>query len=186
MILGGSGLVGHAVARRLLAAAPKRLVLVALFEDEVNATARVLEPYRGRAAVDVEWGDVFLPATLARRERSAVMADAEQRRLILHDLLNELTDEVLHRSFLYQLLVQYRPDAVVDSINTATAFAYQDTTRSAQELLALANALETRPGSRVPNSFSFSIGISSYPALTTDRRKLYAQADSALYWSKTH
>jgi FlaA1/EpsC-like NDP-sugar epimerase len=35
MILGGSGLVGHAVARRLLAAAPRRLVLVALFEDEV-------------------------------------------------------------------------------------------------------------------------------------------------------
>ena len=140
MILGGSGLVGHAVARRLLAAAPKRLVLVALFEDEVKATARALEPYRGRAAVDVEWGDVFMPATLARRERGAVMADAEQRRLVLSDLLNELTDDVLQRSFLYQLLVQYRPDAVVDSINSATAFAYQDTTRSAQELWALATS----------------------------------------------
>ena len=138
MILGGSGLVGHAVARRLLAAAPKRLVLVALFEDEVKATARALEPYRGRIAVEVEWGDIFMPATLARRERSAVMADPEQRRLILHDLLDELTDEVLQRSFLYQLLARYRPDAVVDSINTATAFAYQDTTRSAQELLARA------------------------------------------------
>src|SRR2546427_1627717 len=33
MILGGSGLVGHAVARRLLAAAPRRIVLVALFEE---------------------------------------------------------------------------------------------------------------------------------------------------------
>src|SRR5256886_16696223 len=40
----GSGLVGHAVARRLLAAAPRRLVLVALFEEEVRATARALEP----------------------------------------------------------------------------------------------------------------------------------------------
>ncbi len=50
----------------------------------------------------------------------------------------------------------------------------------------LASALETRPGSSVPNSFSFSIGISGFPDLTTDRRQLYAQADSALYWAKTH
>ena len=38
----------------------------------------------------------------------------------------------------------------------------------------------------MPDSFSFSIGISAFPALTTDRRELYSQADSALYWSKTH
>src|SRR5256885_5648420 len=138
MIRGGSGLVGHAVARRLLTAAPRRLVLVALFEDEVRATARALEPYRGRAAIDVEWGNVFLPASLAQLERGAVVANPDQRRLVLHDLLGELTDEVLQRSFLYQLLLKYKPDAVVDSINTATAFAYQDPIESAQQLLALA------------------------------------------------
>ena len=105
MILGGSGLVGHAVARRLLATAPRRLVLVALFEDEVRATARALEPYRGRATIDVEWGNVFLPASLAQLERGAVVANPEQRRLVLQDLLGELTDDVLQRSFLYQLLL---------------------------------------------------------------------------------
>src|SRR5437867_12383053 len=84
------------------------------------------------------WGDVFLPAGLARLERGAVMANPEHRRLVLQDLLSELTDDLLHRSFLYQLLMKYKPDAVVDSINTATAFAYQDPQQSAQELLALA------------------------------------------------
>src|SRR5256885_15688764 len=74
MILGGSGLVGHAVARRLLAAAPRRVVLVALFEDEVRATARALEPDRGRATIEVEWGNVFLPASLAQLERGAILA----------------------------------------------------------------------------------------------------------------
>ena len=138
MILGGSGLVGHAVARRLLGTAPRRLVLVALFDEEVRATARALEPYRGRATIEVEWGNVFLPATLAHLERGAVMANPEHRRLMLQDLLDELTDDVCHRSFLYQLLIKYKPDAVVDSINTATAFAYQDGLRSAQDLLALA------------------------------------------------
>jgi diguanylate cyclase (GGDEF)-like protein len=50
----------------------------------------------------------------------------------------------------------------------------------------LSTALETRPSSGVPNSFSFSIGISGLPEYSTDRRQLYAQADSALYWAKTH
>jgi len=138
MILGGSGLVGHAVARRLLGAAPRRVVLVALFEDEVRATARALEPYRGRTTIEVEWGNVFLPASLAQLERGSVMANPEHRRLMLQDLLSELTDDVFHRSFLSRLLLKYKPDAVVDSINTATAFAYQDALRSAQDLLALA------------------------------------------------
>ena len=72
VILGGSGLVGHAVARRLLAAGPKRLVLVALFEDEVRATARALDGERGATVIDVEWGNVFLPATVAQLDRAAV------------------------------------------------------------------------------------------------------------------
>jgi hypothetical protein len=138
MILGGSGLVGHAVARRLLAAAPRRLVLVALFEDEVKATARALEPFRSRTAIALEWGNVFMPASLARLERGAVMRDAQHRALLLHDVLDELTGDILERSFLYQLLMKYRADAVVDSINTATAFAYQDVVQSARDLLARA------------------------------------------------
>jgi hypothetical protein len=138
MILGGSGLVGHAVARRLLGAAPRRVVLVALFEEEVRATALALAPYQGRATIEVEWGNVFLPASLAQLERGAVLANPVHRRLMLQDLVSELTEDVYHRSFLYQLLLKYKPDAVVDSINTATAFAYQDALRSALDLLALA------------------------------------------------
>jgi diguanylate cyclase (GGDEF)-like protein len=42
---------------------------------------------------------------------------------------------------------------------------------------------ETRPG--MP-SFSFSAGISTFPALSGDRSRLYRQADAALYWSKRH
>ena len=135
MILGGSGLVGHAVAKRLLGAAPSRIILVALFEDDVKATARALDPHRGGTAIDVEWGDLFLPASLARLERGAVMADPAHRRLLVNDLLGELTEDILRRSFLYQLLTTHRPDIVIDSVNTATAFAYQDAEKSAQVLL---------------------------------------------------
>jgi len=140
VLFGGSGLVGHAVARRLLEKGPRRLVLVALFEDEVRASAQALEPYRGDAAIDVEWGNVLLPAPVSRLERSALLADPSHRALVLGDLLSDLTEDVLERSLLYQILTKHKPDAVVDSINTATAFAYQDVFQSARDLWAGARA----------------------------------------------
>ena len=136
MLLGGSGLVGHAVARRVLAEGPKRLVLVSLFEAEVRSAADALQPHRGRAEIAVEWGNVFLPASVARRERGEILADGKHRALVIQDQFGDLTDEVLERNLLYQLLLKHRPDAVVDSINTATAFAYQDIFQSARDLLS--------------------------------------------------
>ncbi len=137
MLLGGSGLVGHAVARRVLATTPppRRLVLVALYEDEVRAAARALEPYRSGVTIDVEWGNIFAPASVARLDLAVILASDDHRALVLGDLLGDLTDGVLERSLVLQLLVRYKPEAVVDSINTATAFAYQDVFHSARALL---------------------------------------------------
>jgi hypothetical protein len=136
LMLGGGGLVGHAVARKLLVLQPKRIILVALYEDEVRRTAASLEPYRGGTAVDCEWGNVFLPAPACRLDRNAVLADPALRRMMIDDLIGDLTPAVLERSFLYQLFQRWRPDIVVDCINTATAFAYQDVFQSARALLA--------------------------------------------------
>src|SRR3989440_8322189 len=137
MLLGGSGLGGPAAARRLLKAPqpPRRLVLVALFDDEVRAAAKSLKPYRNSTAIEVESGNVFMPEPVARLDVSTVMASAEHRALLLGDLLGDLTEQVLERNLLFRLLLRYTPDAVVDSINTATAFAYQDIFQSARELL---------------------------------------------------
>ena len=136
LMLGGGGLVGHAVARKLLALGPKRIILVALYEDEVRRTAASLEPYRSGAAIACEWGNVFLPEPACRLDRAAVLGDPVLRRMLIDDLIGDLTPAVLERSFLYQLFHRWRPDIVVDCINTATAFAYQDVFHSARDLLA--------------------------------------------------
>jgi hypothetical protein len=145
LMLGGGGLVGHAVARKLLALAPRRIVLVALYEEEVRRTAASLDPYRGAVAIECEWGNVFFPEALARRDRRAILTDAAARRLLLEDLVGALTPGVLERSFLYQLFRRWQPDIVVDCINTATAFAYQDIFESAQGLLAAAETGAVSP-----------------------------------------
>jgi hypothetical protein len=145
LILGGSGLVGRAVARRLLEFGPARIVLVALYEDEVRAGRDWLAPYAGRTQLEVEWGDVFVPEPMARLERRAMLADPQRRALLLDDLLSDVTPESLERSCLYRLFTRHRPQAVVDCINTATAFAYRDVFHSARDLVDAA-----RRGSLTP------------------------------------
>jgi hypothetical protein len=135
LILGGSGLVGSAIARRLLDFSPKKIVLVSLYEDEVRRVAEALDEQRGETAVEYTWGNVFLPSAVARLSRQELLHDAKARRLVLDDILQGMSEEILERSFLYQLFRQYRPEAVVDCINTATAFAYQDVFTSSRNLL---------------------------------------------------
>lgn len=135
LMLGGSGLVGHAVARELLRRGPKRIVLVALYEEEVRAGADSLTQDSGATEIVTEWGDIFVPAEAAKLDRQAILADRQLRETVLGDLLGELSEEVLDRSFLFQLFRRYEPHAVVDCINTATAFAYQDVFHSARDLL---------------------------------------------------
>ena len=138
LILGGSGLVGRAIARRMLEFRPGRIALVALYEDEAREAAESLESTRGSTIVDYAFGDVFVPTEAATSSRGAVMQDARLRGLVVGDVLDKLNPGILERSRLYQLFQEYRPDAVVDCINTATAFAYQDVIKSAGELLAAA------------------------------------------------
>ena len=138
MILGGSGLVGHAVARRLLDRHPKSIVIVALTQRETDEASAALRPVAGETAIATECGNVYLPASLARADRATLLDDAANRRLLIEDVYGDLTDEVIARSFLVQLLERYRPAVVVDCINTATAFAYQDVYHSARALHATA------------------------------------------------
>jgi hypothetical protein len=139
LLLGGSGLVGRAVARRLLEFRPARLVIVGLREADVRETVEELRLHAGGAALDGEWGDIFLPAEAARCEWSEILGNADLRAQVVRDVAEELTEQVLERSFLYRLINQYRPEIVVDTINTATAFAYQNVFHSVEELLRRAD-----------------------------------------------
>ena len=142
LILGGSGLVGMAVAREMLRLQPARLVICGLAREEAESAVEELrlEPDGGGVTLEAEWGDIFLPRALKDRARDEVLGDASARALLLDDLLGELSDDVLRRSALGSLIDRRRPHIVVDSVNTATAFAYQNIFASAAELRAEAAA----------------------------------------------
>jgi len=56
LILGGYGLVGQAVARRLLRESPRRITLLSLTRGEAEEAVRGLEAERGPVELRPAWG----------------------------------------------------------------------------------------------------------------------------------
>ncbi len=134
LLLGGSGLVGLAVARALVPHGPRKIVLTALTRSEVEPAVEELRAEVEGVEIVGEWGDMFWPEALKDRGREDVLADPEARARLLDDLYGELTDDVLKRSSFASLIERHQPHLVVDCVNTATAFAYQNIFASATEL----------------------------------------------------
>ena len=134
LLLGGSGLVGLAVARALAPHAPRRIVISALTRGEVEPAVEELRADFAEIELAGEWGDLFWPESLKDRTRGDVLADPEARATVLDDLYGDLTDDVVRRSTFASLLDRHRPHIVIDCVNTATAFAYQNIFASASRL----------------------------------------------------
>lgn len=131
LVLGGWGLVGMAVCRRLLQEAPKRLVLTSLHRSEAEAAASELQRLFPHLTIEPRWGDLFLRSTWKEFSREELLHDPATRAALIEDILGELDEQRLQQSALYELLTEVRPDVVVDCINTATAIAYQNIYASA-------------------------------------------------------
>ena len=148
LVLGGYGLVGMAVCRRLLAHQPARLVVASLRREEAEAGAAELRRAFPAAAGRIRpaWGDNLLRAEWQDGEagvhpRTAVLSDPVKRRRLVADILDELNEDILQASLLYQLILGTAPgldrqpaQIVIDCVNTATAVAYQNIFQTARRL----------------------------------------------------
>lgn len=129
LVLGGWGLVGSAIIQRLMRYEPARVIVTSLRRDEAEEAVEQLR--RQYSLLPDEtfvpwWGNIFVRTEWKDLSRQELLADPERRRQLVDDTLGELNDAVLRRQALYDLLMTYQPDAVIDCINTATAIAYQD------------------------------------------------------------
>ncbi len=77
-----------------------------------------------------EWGNIFVRNALKDLDRQSLLENDENRRRLLLDNLEVLTDDILENSFLYQVISRHRPHVIIDSINTSTALAYQNVYQS--------------------------------------------------------
>jgi hypothetical protein len=148
LILGAFGQVGRATARMILRHfTPKQLVLCSLFREESEEVAEQcrqwVELFHPGADVELvpEHGNMLLNAELEglfNRLRAGEDVEREYGdkyvRFVFREY-NEFTPEQKQEIFLYRLLSQYRPEIVIDSVNTATGLAYQDIFSLAKEYL---------------------------------------------------
>ena len=132
LILGGGGMIGaqvvHEIARELH---PRSVIICSRELSDVEQT--IAHCRREFPAVEFAGfgGDVFVRADwntgdeATRPTRSQVMASIESRMALFDDVFHDF-ESAYSRSQLAQLVLEHRPDVVVDSINTATAISYQD------------------------------------------------------------
>ncbi|MBU1225774.1 MAG: hypothetical protein KJ698_00995 [Actinobacteria bacterium] len=144
-------MVGYQVAHQIAVDLhPERIVIVSLAETDVD---QAVEDLRALAPPGVEiigeWGNVFVREEFSRIGRRTLIDDHTTRELAFEDMLGPI-DGAYERSRLTHLIGRYRPDVVVDAINTATAISYQDVYTSA--IIAERDVEAMLAGSLVPPS----------------------------------
>ena len=141
LVLGGAGLVGYQVCRRALREGlTKKVIVVSLWQGEVAEAVGLLSGEFPDAQVVGRYGNVFARGALADAGTAGNAPgfdrrDPAHRRDLLADIY-ESFDGARESSALVQVIEEFRPSAVVDCINTATAISYQDVPTTAKQLMA--------------------------------------------------
>jgi hypothetical protein len=133
LVLGGGGMVGRQVVYQIAAKLRPQWVLVAsLYQKEVREAVEHFEREFPHVRFIGFWGDLFLRAEWnahehgAQQGRAELLKSQEHRDALYEDLFGDF-DAAYRRSQLVRLVLEHRPDVVVDCINTATGISYQDT-----------------------------------------------------------
>jgi len=141
LVLGGAGLVGYQTCRRALREGlTSSIVVVSLRRDEVAEAVGLLRAEFPTAAVVGRFGNVFGRGRLGESDADDDLPgfdrrDPAHRRDLLADIYESFDGARAH-SALVQLIEEFRPSAVIDCINTATAISYQDVPTTAKQLMA--------------------------------------------------
>lgn len=137
LILGGWGLVGSAVARRIMEENPSGIMLTSLKKEDAVEICNELrtEFKKNKKFFQPSWGNIFVRYELKDTLKEIYLTDPKLRLEVVHDIVDELDEKILTGSALYKLIENYRPEIIIDCINTSTAIAYQDIYNSYNEIL---------------------------------------------------
>lgn len=135
LILGGAGLVGTQVCREIThQLQPSTIVVASLFEHEARAACEALtEEFPDGPAWVPAWGNLFVPTSLSEKGRGEILGDAALRRHLLEVLYGDF-EAAYTENHLVRMILEHRPDVVVDCVNTATGLSYQNVFDGAAKL----------------------------------------------------
>ncbi len=128
-MLGGWGLVGAAICRKLMENNPAQLLVTSLKKSEAEDACNQLRKEYPNANPDMFkplWGNIFTRESWKDENWFEVLSRDNDRKGVIRDIFNELDQNILDNSALYRMINDNKPDVVIDCINTATAIAYLD------------------------------------------------------------
>ena len=133
LVLGGWGLVGMAVCRELLTRRPREIQIHSLRAEEAAEAREELLPEAAETVLSTAAGDLF------------GLVGEPSRLEALNLQLKAMTAGDLERFVLYRLLVDSKPEIVVDCVNTATVIAYRDVFRATRDVFLQVLDDDARP-----------------------------------------
>ncbi len=80
------------------------------------------------------WGNIFTRTEWKDDVWSNVLNSAEKRSGVVGDIFDELDEKIMKSSALYNIILENKPDIIIDCINTATAIAYLDIYTTTQKV----------------------------------------------------
>ncbi len=129
LVLGGWGLVGNALTRKLVCEEPKKIIVSSLKKFEAEEQVAHLKDEFPDLPDDYFipwWGNIFVRYDFKDTDRYELLSNPETRQVLMTDTMDELTEDILKSSSIYKLLLEFEPEIIIDSINSATGIAYQD------------------------------------------------------------
>lgn len=145
MVLGGWGLVGMAICRKMLDEKPAELVVLSLNEWEAKEACDELRQTADKSIkITPYWGNIFVRTSMQGLDRAEILEKPHYRNWLISDNLEDLSEDILGNSFLFQTVRRFQPDILIDCVNSATAVAYQDVFRGYYSLKIELNRFKER------------------------------------------
>ncbi|MFN3821184.1 MAG: short-chain dehydrogenase, partial [bacterium] len=126
LMLGGWGMVGMAICRKLLEKKPRTIIISSLTRSQAEEAVKELQPLAGNTELIPAWGNIFVRDEFKDLSRSEILEHPQRRILLAEDILERTTSTTFEKFFLYRLITHHRPQIIIDCVNTATGVAYQD------------------------------------------------------------
>ncbi len=134
LILGGWGLVGQAVCKKMIEEKPAEMIILSLLKEQAEEAVEIMKKIDPSIKYVPEWGNIFVRDSLKDLTRQEILTNHQNREVLMHDVLDDLNQDILEHSFLSQVITKHKPDIIVDCVNSATALAYQDIFTSSIEV----------------------------------------------------
>lgn len=124
LVLGGWGLVGTALCRKLIKHQPHSIIISSLTREQAESTCNELAGEAGEVELKPAWGNIFVRNEFKDLSRDEILNNRNNRLVLAEDILEPSTS--FNHFFLYSLIEEYRPHIIADCVNSATGLAYQD------------------------------------------------------------